>query len=85
VSFQFYVLTISCPDRIGIVSRVSTFLASNECMIKEANHHADGLLSKFFMRIEISSINMSPQEFEDEFSDIAGEFDMEWTLSSLKP
>jgi formyltetrahydrofolate hydrolase len=54
-------------------------------MIKEANHHADGLLSKFFMRIEISSINMSPQEFEDEFSDIAGEFDMEWTLSSLKP
>lgn len=84
MSPQSYILTISCPDRIGIVSRVSTFLASNECMIKEASHHADGLLGRFFMRNEISHINMSSQEFEEAFTDIAREFDMQWTLLPLE-
>lgn len=79
-----YVLKISCPDRIGIVSRVSTFLAGKKCTIKEANHHADSLLGQFFMRNEISDLQMSVDEFESEFSEIASEFDMSWTLSSIE-
>ncbi|WP_321324022.1 formyltetrahydrofolate deformylase [Thiomicrorhabdus sp.] len=77
-----YVLTISCPDKTGIVSRVSTFLAENNCLINEANHHADKELGMFFMRNEISKLNISEEEFQTEFSVIAEEFDMKWNLSA---
>ena len=36
-----YTLTLSCPDRVGIVAAVSTFLASHNGWIVEASHHAD--------------------------------------------
>lgn len=34
-------LIISCPDQVGIVARVSGFLAQYNGSILEANHHAD--------------------------------------------
>lgn len=77
-----YVLTVSCPDKIGIVSKVSTFLADHQCMITEANHHADEELDMFFMRNEISNLNMSEESFKLKFLDIAQQFDMQWKLSS---
>lgn len=77
-----YVLTVSCPDQIGIVSKVSTFLADHQCMISEANHHADEQLGMFFMRNEISSLNMTEELFKLKFSEIAERFDMQWKLSS---
>ncbi|QAB16029.1 formyltetrahydrofolate deformylase [Hydrogenovibrio thermophilus] len=81
-----YVLTISCPDRVGIVAKVSTFLAENDCMIAEANHHADRHTGQFFMRNEITDIQMDETAFREAFSKIADEFDMKWqlTASSLK-
>ena len=36
------------------------------------------------MRNEISDLQMSVDEFESEFSEIASEFDMSWTLSSIE-
>lgn len=77
-----FVLTISCPDRTGIVSKVSSFLAQNKCLINEANHHADTELGMFFMRNEISNLNMSEEAFKQAFSAIADDFDMDWNLSS---
>jgi hypothetical protein len=32
---------VSCKDRVGIVARVATFIASLNGWIVEANHHAD--------------------------------------------
>lgn len=81
---QTYVLTISCVDRVGIVSRVSSFLASQGCMIKEANHHADLELGQFFMRNEISDLKMSQAEFSAAFAPIAEEFAMNWKLNSVE-
>lgn len=77
-----YVLTISCPDRVGIVARVSAFLAENNCMIAEANHHADAHSGMFFMRNEISNIQIPEEEFRAGFSKIAEEFAMKWQLNS---
>ncbi len=34
-------LVISCPDRVGIVAKVSNFLASHNGWITEASHHSD--------------------------------------------
>jgi threonine dehydrogenase-like Zn-dependent dehydrogenase len=46
-------LTLKCPDRIGIVSAVSGFLAEQGCWITEAHHHSDVRDSVFFVRQEI--------------------------------
>ncbi|RTL41090.1 MAG: formyltetrahydrofolate deformylase, partial [Rhodocyclaceae bacterium] len=40
-SSRRYTLSLSCPDRVGIVAAVSGFLASHQGWITEANHHAD--------------------------------------------
>ena len=36
-----YRLVISCPDRVGIVARVSQFVAEHGGWLTEANYHAD--------------------------------------------
>ena len=38
---QVYRLTISCPDRVGIVAKVGEFVSSHGGWIVEANHYAD--------------------------------------------
>ncbi|PKO79308.1 MAG: formyltetrahydrofolate deformylase, partial [Betaproteobacteria bacterium HGW-Betaproteobacteria-13] len=48
-----YTLSLSCPDRVGVVAAVSSFLAGHEGWITEANHHADVDGKRFFMRQEI--------------------------------
>jgi formyltetrahydrofolate deformylase len=44
------VLTLSCPDRTGIVAAVSGFLATHRLLITEAQHYQDPLTNRSFMR-----------------------------------
>ncbi|SFB86395.1 formyltetrahydrofolate deformylase [Marinospirillum celere] len=78
-----YTLTISCPDRVGIVAKVSNFLAMYGGWITEANHHSDLLVNRFFMRHEIraSSLPFGLDEFRTAFGPIAREYEMEWDIS----
>ena len=78
-----YTLTLSCPDRVGIVAAVSTFIASNQGWIVEANHHADQELQRFFMRQEIlaGSLPFGIAELRKRFATIAAEFAMDWHIS----
>ena len=46
-------LVIACPDRVGIVAKVSNLLATYNGWITEASHHSDNLSGWFFMRHEI--------------------------------
>ncbi|HCL85206.1 formyltetrahydrofolate deformylase [Pulveribacter sp.] len=51
---QAYILTLSCPDRLGLVHAVSGFLLEHGANIEEAaqyNDHATGL---FFMRVQFA-------------------------------
>ncbi len=48
-----YTLTLSCPDRVGIVAAVSGFLAQHGGFIVEASYHTDQETQRFFMRQEI--------------------------------
>ncbi|WP_313073007.1 formyltetrahydrofolate deformylase [Melaminivora sp.] len=51
---QTYILTLSCPDRLGLVHAVSGFLLQHGGNIEEAaqyNDHATGL---FFMRVQFA-------------------------------
>ncbi|MFE5708573.1 formyltetrahydrofolate deformylase, partial [Rhodococcus koreensis] len=45
-----YVLSLGCPDRTGIVARISTFLAEVGGWIVEAAYHADADTGWFFTR-----------------------------------
>ncbi len=80
---QRYTLTLSCPDRVGIVAAVSTFIAGHKGWIVEANHHADQDTQRFFMRQEIlaDSLPFDADGLRQRFEPIAREFNMDWKVS----
>lgn len=83
-----YRLVIACPDRVGIVARVSQFVAEKGGWLTEANYHSDPDSGWFFMRNEIkaSSLAISLEEFRKAFQALADEYQMEWYLrDSSKP
>lgn len=86
---RVYRLVMSCPDRVGIVARVSSFLAQYNGSILEANHHADLEQGWFFMRNEIkaSSLPFGADKLAEVFAPIAEDLDMEWRItdSEQKP
>ena len=45
------VLTLSCPDRPGIVHAVSKFLVDHDCNIVESQQYDDREVGTFFMRV----------------------------------
>ncbi len=47
---RHYILTISCPDGVGIVAAVSGFLAGQDAFITESTHYGDPITERFFMR-----------------------------------
>ncbi len=77
-----YILTISCPDRIGIVATVSTFLAVQRCNILDSAQFGDRESKRFFLRIhfEMPADGPGRPELERLFAGVAGTFDMEWQL-----
>jgi formyltetrahydrofolate deformylase len=85
---QVYRLTISCPDRVGIVAKVGEFVSSQGGWIVEANHYADTSVEQggsgcFFMRhcIKASSLPFGLAEFREKFAPIAAEFEMDWQIN----
>ncbi|WP_445621561.1 formyltetrahydrofolate deformylase [Kushneria sp. Sum13] len=73
-------LVVTCPDRVGIVARVSSFIAEQGGSITEANQHSDLETGRFFMRYEVETRNMTADSdaFRQAFARIADEFDMQW-------
>jgi formyltetrahydrofolate deformylase len=80
---QKYILSLSCPDRVGVVAAVSGFIAQHQGWITEAQHHSDELSERFFMRQEIlaESLNLSLVQFRSAFGSIANEFQMDWKIT----
>ena len=78
-----YRLVISCPDRVGIVAKVSNFLSTYNGWITEASHHSDTQTGWFFMRHEIkaNSIPFGLDQFRTAFEPIAREFNMNWHIA----
>lgn len=72
-------LTLSCPDRPGIVSRVSTMLFENGGNILEAQQFDDTESGRFFMRV-VFRTGKSEQQLRDALAPIAADFDMTFTL-----
>ena len=78
-----YTLTLSCPDKVGIVAAVSGFFAQHGGWIVEASYHADTENNRFFMRQEVlaDSLPFDAAELHKKFSAVGKAFDMVWQLS----
>jgi formyltetrahydrofolate deformylase len=78
-----YTLTITCPDRTGIIAAVSGFIARHGGFIVEASYHTDLETQLFFMRQEIlaDSLPFGADEFQRRFGALAGEYAMTWHMS----
>lgn len=77
-----YILTLSCPDRIGIVYAVASFLQQNRFTILDSAQFGDPATGLFCMRIHFSPENTDPgrESIASRFDSIAREFGMQWEL-----
>ncbi|MBV9293002.1 MAG: formyltetrahydrofolate deformylase [Frankiales bacterium] len=73
------VLTLSCPDRPGIVYAVSGFLAERGCNIRDAQQYGSPHTARFFLRVHFDS-PVAEAQLSDEFASVAAEFAMDWQL-----
>ncbi len=82
------VLTLSCPDTIGIVAAVSGFLASRRCLITEAQHHDDPYTVTSFMRTVFQSADPQGPSFAElnrQFGEEVGQrFGMQWHFHEVQ-
>ncbi len=78
-----YTLTISCPDRAGIIAAVTGFIAQHGGFIVEASYHTDQETQRFFMRQEMlaESLPFDAAEFCRRFAPLVDEFKMTWQFS----
>lgn len=76
-----FVLSLSCEDRLGIVARVSSFLASSQCNIRDAQQLDDPLTNRFFMRVVFDPDGRSLAELRGAFAPIASDYAMQWRLA----
>jgi formyltetrahydrofolate deformylase len=82
-SSRRYTLTLSCPDRVGIVAAVSGFFAQHGGWIVEASYHADTQSGRFFMRQEIlaDTLPFDVTGLRGKFAELAQTFAMDWQLN----
>lgn len=81
-------LLITCPDRPGIVSAVTTFLYHHGANVVELDQHTStdegGAGGRFFMRVEFQTpqLDLNREALSRAFADVvAGRFSMDWRIS----
>jgi len=78
-----YVLTLSCPDRVGIVHAVAAYLHQAGCNVLDSQQFGDRIAGRFFMRVHVETVPGTPATHESlvgGFAPVAAEFGMEWEL-----
>lgn len=73
-----YILTLSCPDRTGIVHAVSAWLLEQQGNIVEAQQFGDAETQHFFLRVHFTIPNGSDvNTLNESFKTVAVPFEME--------
>ena len=77
-----FVLTLSCPDKPGIVYAVASFLVQHSANILASQQYGESPDGRFFMRVHFSVPPQGVQlaELERGFSWVAEAFHMTWQL-----
>lgn len=77
---QAYILTLSCPDRPGIVHAVSGFLLERGGNIEEAAQYNDHDTGLFFMRVRFACGQLTQDDLRLQLRLFAEGFGMDWKL-----
>jgi formyltetrahydrofolate deformylase len=77
-----YLLTLMCPERVGIVHAVSGFLVDHGCNIVDNRQYGDRRQGQLFMRVhaEAHRPDTDLDTLRVRFAPVAAEFDMQWGL-----
>ncbi len=75
-----YILTLSCPDRLGLVHAVSGFLLERSGNIEEAAQYNDHGTGLFFMRVQFRCSALSAEALRSELAQFAAPYQMQWGL-----
>ena len=78
-----YYLTLTCPNRPGIVAAVSTYIFELGGDIEEAQQFDDKASKRFFMRVSFSC-SADSKTLRAGFVEIAKHFDLTWDLRAVK-
>jgi formyltetrahydrofolate deformylase len=75
-------LLISCPDKKGLISAISSFIAMHDGNILSADQYVSGS-GTFFMRLEIEGegFGLARDEFDGAFAPLARRQGMDWRVS----
>ncbi|TLU61132.1 formyltetrahydrofolate deformylase [Thalassotalea litorea] len=81
-----YVLKLTCPDRLGVMAKITGHLYHHGAFINNARHYADSDKQRFNMRIEFDDrqLSCSPERFEKDFDDFAQAMQMTYHLRCAK-
>jgi formyltetrahydrofolate deformylase len=80
-----YILTLSCPDRTGIVYRVTGLLYELGCNIRDAQQFGDEETRHFFLRVHFDLPATSDAEtLRERFAVLAESFGMVWQIHDAR-
>lgn len=77
-----FVLTLSCPDAVGIVHAVSGFVANLGGDIRDSQQFGDFATGRFFLRAHFTVVARGEQ-LRAAFEPLAERFGMQWSLHDL--
>lgn len=76
-----FILTLSGPDRMGIVAAVASFLLEHECNILESAQFGDPETLQFFMRVSFDSRSATTAaELSEAFAKVGDAFSLQWAV-----
>lgn len=76
-----HVLTLSCPDRPGIVAAISGLLAERGCNITESQQYGDAGTGRFFMRVQFDGApGVDEDGLRGAFAALEPELGLDWRL-----
>jgi formyltetrahydrofolate deformylase len=79
-----YILTLSCPDRPGIVHAVSGFLFERGGNIEEAAQYNDPDTGLFFMRVQFGCDQLTFEDLQAQLHFFGEPFRMAWKLHATR-
>jgi len=82
-----YVLTASCPSRMGTTAAIAGFLAARRFYLIEMHQFDDTLAQRFFVRITFCAVEGEKVDLErlrKEFAALASGEEMEWRIHDTR-
>lgn len=78
-----YIFTFKCPDRLGILAKVTTLLWEQGCFVTDSQHYGDPETKTFFARMVFKATTSPVEQIESKVIDLAAELEMEFKIRPL--